>query len=340
MFLGHALFAFAAVALVADWYGFRGRRALVLGCIAGAFAAIPDVDVAYVALALDVGQVAAAADAEAFWAATNEVHRTITHSLVVAVVAGPAFGLWSWRRPGASQAGRIGALALLIGLVGVANAVSGPSGALVMGLFVLAGLAVSTAAASTEIQPRTVAALAAIGLLSHPWGDLVTGGPPALFYPFNLDVVGERVLLHADPTLHLLGAFAIELAAIWLAALAVVRTTDLSLARLVDRRALVGVAYGPAALVLAPPTLAVSYHFVFSIIPIGVVCGGLSTGIPGGVFGPALGQRPLRRLAWPRIPMSLADLSSREVCGIVLTGLTGVTVALGSYAAVHLLIGG
>ncbi len=335
MFVGHALLAFAAVALVADWYGYRGRRAVALGCMAGAFAAIPDVDVAYAAFALDVGQVAAAADAEMFWAATNEVHRTITHSLVIAVVAPPAFGLWAWRGEG-SRAGRIGALAVVLGLVGVAHAVTGASGTLVMALFGLAGLAVATVAATMGIRPRTVAALAAVGLLSHPWGDLVTGGPPALFYPFTPDVVGERVLLHADPTLHLLGAFAIELAAIWLAAWAIVRATDLTWSGLIDRRSLVGVAYGPAALVLAPPTLAVSYHFVFSIIPIGIVCGGLSGGMSGRMVGPGLG---LRR-GWPRIPRSVSDRSAHDMLGMVLTGLTGITVALLSYATVYLLIGG
>lgn len=336
MFLGHALLAFAVAALVAHWRGWSGHRALTVGVVAGAFGAIPDVDIAYAAITLNVGEVAAAADPEAFWDATRGVHRTITHSIVVAVPAAAAFGLWAVRArdsPATRWAARGVAVLVLAALVGVAYAASGLPGGVVMGMFALAGLAVATAGTvATDLRPHTVALAAVAALLSHPWGDLLTGAPPGLFYPFEAGVIGERVLLHGDPTVHLLGAFAVELAAVWLAALAVVRISGPSWRELVDRRAAVGVAYGTAAVVLTPPTLAVSYQFVFSIVPVGVVCGGLSArSIDLGLSG--RNWTPFRP---PFTRPERGDLG-RSALRVVLTALAGITVALASYAAVYLL---
>jgi len=350
VFTGHALLAFALAVLIADWRGWPGRRALIVGMAAGAFAAVPDVDIAYAAVTLDVGAVAAHADPEAFWDATRGVHRTITHSLVVSVVAGGAFGLWAVRTRDPQlplpfvgavtlprRLPRLVAIAALALLVVVAYGASGPAGGVVMGLFALAGVVVATTCATmTDLRPRILALAAIGGLVSHPWGDLVTGAPPGLFYPFELGILGERVLLHSDPTLHLLGAFAIELATVWLAAVAIVRVLGLSLPALVDRRALAGAAYGIAAVVLTPPTLSVSYQFVFSIIPIGVVCGGLSASSAGmRLSDPLRGAGPLSMFRWRHGHRRTA---LKHTLRIVLTALAGITVALVSYAVVYTLL--
>jgi len=327
VFLGHALLAFALAALVADWRGWSARRALTLGLVAGAFAAIPDVDVAYAAVALDVGALNAASVTQpaTFWDATRDVHRTMTHSLIVSLLAGPAFGLWAVKRTGSPltrAAGRGVSALVLAGLVGAAYFVSGPLGGVVMGMFAVAGVGVATLCRiTTEFPARTVALAATAGLLSHPWGDLVTGAPPRLFYPFDVGVFDGRVLLHGDPTIHLLGAFAIELSVAWLAALTIARVAGFSMGELVDRRALAGVAYGVAAVAMAPPTLEVSYHFVFSILSVGVVSAGVST------RPTAVPSASELRQQFGRHPALLAA---------TVTALTGVTAALAGYAAVYL----
>jgi hypothetical protein len=129
-------------------------------------------------------------------------------------------------------------------------------------------------------------------------------------------------VLHPDPTLHLLGAFAIELATVWLALAVVCRVTDRSIRASVDRRAAVGAAYGLAALATTPPTLEVSYHFVFSILGAGLLCGVVRDG------------------SRPSIPRS-SDRglpSSDGVLEVGLTALAAVTVALAAYAAVYLFV--
>ncbi|WP_336023653.1 metal-dependent hydrolase [Halobellus salinisoli] len=328
MFVGHALLAFALAVLFAEWRGWPARNALFLGIVTGLFAALPDIDVVYALAAIDGGRFlgGGSVDPEVFWSAANAVHRSMTHSLLVAAVAGPAAGLWAVRHapPRRKWLARTGAVTLLLGLVAVATAVSGPLGTLVMGAFVVGGAALATLAARrTPLSPRQIALAATAGLLTHPWGDLVTGEPPRLLYPLQFTVFDGRVALHPDPTIHLLGAFALELAVVWLAVLAVVRLTDRSVRLFSDRTAALGATYGAAAIVLAPPTLDVSYHFVFSILAVGSVCG---------------------VLAWYRsMPPLYAVIGTdrfdprafRPDLAFVAIALAGTTVALVGYAVVY-----
>jgi membrane-bound metal-dependent hydrolase YbcI (DUF457 family) len=283
VFVGHALLAFALAVLAADWRGWPRRRALQFGLLAGAFAALPDVDVVYAVATVDVGRLlgigpATGVDPSAFWAATEAVHRSMTHSLVVAAVAAPAFGLWALRgTAGRERLARALAVGLLAGLVGVAAAASGALGGIVIGVFVVVGLAVATAGRRwNDLSAGYVGLAAGVGLLSHPWGDLVTGEPPGLLYPFEAGLLDGRIVLHADPTVHLLSAFALELAVVWLALLAVVRVSEPSVATLSDPTAVVGATYGIGALVLVPPTIDAAYPFVGSILAVGVACGCLA----------------------------------------------------------------
>jgi hypothetical protein len=260
-------------------------------------------------------------------------------------VAGTAFGLWAVRGSGAGssrepgsgssrsanpRSGRIAtvshgvAAVVFVALVVGSYAASGTLGGIVMGSFVAVGVGIATLCrARTAFSGRTVGIAAVAGLLSHPWGDLVTGEPPKLFYPFDVRFLDGRVLLHGDPTVHLLGAFTLELAVVWLAAIAVAVVTGRSWRRSIDRRAALGGVYGVAAVAMAPPTLEVSYHFVFSILSVGLVCGGLS--------------------ARARSASPVAALRDRldppvSLLGVVFTVLGGVTVALAGYVAVYALV--
>lgn len=347
MFLGHALLAFALAVLVAEWRGWPAHRALALGIATGAFAALPDVDVLYAVFAMDPGQLVSGTQIRPseFWGTAHGVHRSMTHSLVAAAVAGSAFGLWTIRgRATVDESGRTRlasrwnvrdrrtlassavAIAALGALVASSALASGAVGGFVMAAFVLVGLAIATLSREyLGLSPAVVGVAAVAGIASHPWGDLVTGEPPALLYPFDVPLVTERLVLSADPTLHLLGAFAIELAAIAIAAVVLARHAGLAPHRLVDRRAGIGALYGAAAVVMVPPTIHLSYHFVFSILTVGVVCGGI------------------RRSQ--RDPYSFRALYHRLVgdpeaaLRTTFTALAGIAVALVSYAAVYVALG-
>jgi membrane-bound metal-dependent hydrolase YbcI (DUF457 family) len=266
MFVGHALLAFALGALAAWWLGLSRERAVQLGIVAGLFAATPDVDIVYAPFGLLVGA-AENLTADGFWETANVVHRGPTHSLLLGTALAVAAGLWATE----SRPARAVSLAIGAGLVVLTGAVSGPVAALVMVVFVAAVLAVATVAVSRDISPRTVTALALLGLLSHPFGDLFTGGPPPFLYPFDVTLVAERVLLHPDPTTHLLAAFAIELAAVWLAVWTYVHLRGYTLTGLVRPRAALGIGYAAAVLFLPAPTLEQSAYFVFSVLALGVI---------------------------------------------------------------------
>lgn len=330
--LGHALLAFALVALLAHRRGWAPRRATGIGVVAAAFATIPDVDMLYALSGLastDVdllgaGTALAAGDVgtlftvtSAFWGTSTVAHRTMTHSLVIAIPAAAAFAVATARTRRGPASGL--AAATLVGICGVSYWVSGSLGLLIVTTFVVAGTVVAAATYRwTAFSGQHVFGAAVVGLVSHPFGDVVTGEPPALLYPLDTRVLDGRVALHDDATLHLLGAFAVELAVVWLAVLAVATVWNLRLREAVHPAAGLGVAYAAALLWLPPPTLSVSYHFVFSILGVGT-----TLGAPAWRRGDGPGWLPVDR---------------QKVWAFTVTATAAVSLALAAYAAGYLLV--
>jgi membrane-bound metal-dependent hydrolase YbcI (DUF457 family) len=266
MFVGHGLLAFSLVALAADRWGLPRARALTVGALAALFATVPDVDVVYAPVGLLLRSVNSLGP-DVFWETANVIHRGPTHSLVMGTVLAVAVALWvSGRDPA-----RVLSVGVVGGLVAIATLFSGVVGGLVVLVYGLGGLAVALLTERLAVDARQALAVALVGLLSHPFGDLFTGSPPPLLYPFEVSLVAERVLLHPDPTGHLLAAFAVELATVWLAVWTYARLNGHTLRALVYPRASLGVGYAVAAFVLPAPTLDQSAHFVFSVLALGAV---------------------------------------------------------------------
>lgn len=322
MFVGHALLAFALVGGGGRLAGWSRERALAVGALAGAFAAVPDVDIVYAILGpLTAATANPLALADSFWATGSLVHRSVTHSVVVAPVVAAAAALWVGRERLVSVGG-IGALSLVGGFVVAALLVGGVVEAAVACAFGIAALGVATAASRRlQMDPKVVFATALFGFVSHPLGDLFTGEPPALLYPVWVAPVGERVALSADPTVHLLGAFAIELATVWLALGVGLHLTG-ARAR-VAPRATLGAGYAAVLPVIPLPTLDLSYPFVFSLLAVG-----------------ALGLAPHIRLGAKRAETSgetaIPRVRRPESATALLTAVTTVTVAWGAYTAAYL----
>ncbi|PSQ25395.1 hypothetical protein BRD03_14295 [Halobacteriales archaeon QS_9_68_17] len=330
--VGHALLAFALVAGALSLTGYARERALTVGLVAGGFAAVPDADMAYALVGLlgaDYGSVLAVT--ESFWATSTVVHRSVTHSLVVAVPAAAAVALWTADASSplaASQSAsdrldrgtalRAVGVAFAVGLVAAALWVTGPLAAVVMAVFLLAGLLVATLAdAYGDLGPRAVFGAALVGLWSHPWGDLLTGEPPLMLYPLSDAVLVERLALSADPTVHLLGAFGFELATVWLAAAVYCRLSGRSLPAYVRRRAALGAAYGAAA----PVGVAVAAPYRWPRSPLSRVRRENWVTDTDGL------RASLHPAAWPA--------SADDALAAGLTGLAGLSAALLAYAAAY-----
>ena len=326
MFVGHGLLAFALVAGLARLRGWRPDRALSVGLLAGAFATLPDVDMVYapVGLLLAADPGGPLATAQAFWAAGNLVHRAVTHSLVVA----PLVALGARAVADGDRRRRTAGGGFLLALPVVALAVSGPLGSAVTTVFVAGAALLAFVGRRYGLGPSAVGAAALAGLLTHPFGDLFTGEAPAMLYPLSTASTVERVVLHPDPTLHLLGALGIELATAWLALFVYLAVghgvagrygTDQppgitgELRRVVAGRAGLGAGFAATAFLLPAPTLDVSYHFVFPLLGLGLV---VALPTPRAIRGPS--ARPVRAAA---------------------TGLAAVTVATLAYAAVYATVG-
>jgi membrane-bound metal-dependent hydrolase YbcI (DUF457 family) len=273
MMVGHAALAFAIAASVAHALGWRRDRVLAIGLVTAGFAVVPDADMVY-ALSGLTGEVTGAVDAATdFWGASTLVHRSVTHSLVLAIPAGLLFACLGARGKRRRSA-HVVAAGLAIGLVALALTVSGLLGAFVTLAFVAAGATVATVARwRTNLSPRAILAAAWLGLLTHPWGDLFTGEPPAFLYPFDVTLFPSRVPLHGDPTMHLLAVFGVELAAVWFAIAVLDGFLEIPLVGAVERKAWLGLGYAGATMILPPPTVDFSYPFVFSILGLGTLFG-------------------------------------------------------------------
>ncbi|MDX1746914.1 MAG: metal-dependent hydrolase [Halobacteriales archaeon] len=304
MIVGHAALAFAVVAYASNRFGLSRERALTLALVAAGFAVVPDVDMAYAVVGtVQSGATGVWSATDAFWGSSQAVHRLATHSLVVAIPAILAFGLVTRDRLGQLTAGVI-----LVGVVILGGLASGPLAAATLVLFAIGGVLVATIASRAGLGTRAVLATAGVGLLLHPFGDVFTGTSPLLLYPVDLRVLPPRVALHPDPTVNLLAVFGLELATIWLAVGAASTLEIIDLPSSLDPRGAIGAGYALAVFVLPPPTLDVSYHFVFSILAVGTV-----------------GIVPISR------PFDRADLATAAI-----TALLAVTLGGFGYAVTYL----
>lgn len=306
--VGHAALAFALGALVASRLGVANDRALLFGVAAGAFAVVPDLDIGYAFVNLAQADLSSASGIpEVFWGAGNKVHRGMTHSLLVGGAGAIAFGLVAYR-----GALRVAGLVALVGMVAATLALVGPLEAAVLVTFVLGGVVVAEVARRRHLEPNAVLAAALIGVLSHPFGDLFTGTAPQLLYPLDIRLLPTRVVLSADPTMHLLAVFALELATVWLAFVAYSRLSDTPLWPHVHPRAVLGAGYAAVVIALPPPTLDVSYHFVVTVLAVGTV----------GVFD-----------------LPVPDLRSAESRRtMLLTGLAAISLGLLAYTVAYLIV--
>jgi len=308
--VGHAALAFALGAWLAERAGIAARKALLIGVFAGAFAIVPDADMGYAFVGIaTAGTTDLSVLQQTFWDAGLTVHRGMTHSLVIGFCSAVGFGLLAARGPSRLLGG-----GLLGSGVVATTAFVGLLEAGVMVSFVVAGAAVALIASRAGLSSRTVFGVALVGLLTHPFGDLFTGTAPTLLYPFDIRLLPSRVMLSGDPTIHLIGAFAIELATVWLAILVYSRLRGFPVGERIHPGAAAGLVYAGVVLFLPPPTLDVSYHFVYSVLAVSSV--GLLTDLP----------RPdLRRSC------------SRQT--VFLTGLTAATLALVSYSVSYVFVG-
>lgn len=307
--VGHAALAFAIVAWLALRADFTRERALLVGITAGAFAMVPDVDMGYAIVGLaTAGSTSPSVLLDTFWDAGLTVHRGMTHSLLIGGLAAVGFGLVAYR--GVTSATGV---AVLVGMAAATAVLIGALNGGVIGLFVIAGAAVALGARRAGVEPRHVFGASLVGVLTHPFGDLFTGTAPTLLYPLDVRLLPTRVTLSADPTLHLLGAFAIEVATVWLALAVYLQLRDQPIRAHIGRRAVLGAGYAAAVVALPPPTLSISYQFVFSVLAVGLICASADHPLP-----------------------DLRSVQSRQT--VLSTGLAAVTVAWVAYAVAYVTV--
>lgn len=296
MFVGHEFLAFAIAGWVTLRLGGDDRAARHAGFVAAVAALLPDLDIGY-AVATYAVAVAGGTPLgwEPFWGVANATHRIVTHTLPTGGVATLAFGavvavVRRQRRAGARSRSRserattvaLGGLATVAAamlLSGFRAAVSPAAAVVAAGFLACVAATGWLLATRTGLSTPGMTAAAGIGFLSHPFGDVFLAAPPPLFSPFGPPVWTGRVALSADPTLDLLGVLFAELATVWAGLAVFSRVAGDRIGQggrvrdAIDRRAGVGLAYAPAALILPRPTVVDAHILGATIVPLAAIVG-------------------------------------------------------------------
>lgn len=320
MYLGHALLAFTLVAFVAHGVGLKRTRAIGIGVLAGAFAFVPDIDTVYTAyVVIQAGPEQLFPTPKYVW--TDEswvVHRALTHSLLVGATATGAVWLSAasarrlkyatWTRLGFG----IASSGILGGLIWLGFSLDGWPGVATITLYLVFAGVLTGVALRYPFDPNHIAGAAAVGLLTHPFGDVFMGRPPIFIYPVGREPIFETVTLAPDATINLVGLVLLEVFLAWCAVWVLSRIQGWPIRTRIDPLALVGLGFALAVPVIRPPTLEVAYHFMFATIATGVVVG--------------VGARFTRRGS----QQSLGDF--------LITALAAVTLATLAYLGVYLVL--
>jgi membrane-bound metal-dependent hydrolase YbcI (DUF457 family) len=309
MFVGHSAIAFVLGSMLAYILGYNNEKIIGFGVLAGAFAIVPDLDMGYAFIGiLKSGATDISTLQEEFWASGLVVHRGITHSLVIGLFGSLSFGLIAFNK----SIKALGFLILIVLMI-LTLIYNGLLEFAVIVTFSIGGVFISSISRYANANPIMILYCSFIGILSHPFGDIFTGSSPELLYPLDFRILPTRVLLSSDPTLHFLGAFTIELLAIWLAFGVYIKLQNHNIRQYIHYYvATLGIFYSITIISLPPPTLSVSYHFVFTIILAGII------GILAEIPNPKVHSKQSRRR-------------------IFLTGLSVITVGLISYSTVYLI---
>jgi len=279
MFIGHAFLALALGLLVGRLAGFSDRSVLVLGLVAAGSAVLPDLD-----LLVSLGSVAGVltdsmiGSWEGYWSVSNQIHRDVSHTLIGGTGTALALaGAAVWVRAfAAGQRGRmgggigIGLLGIFLPLLLLGSSVDAVGwigfsfvliGAIVFGAFV---------ASRTDLGTNAILGGALLGQWLHPFTDIFLGQPPAMFYPFESQILAESVVLASDPTISLLGVTMAELTAVWIGVIAISRVQGYKVRALINRFAAIGVAFPLVMLALPRPTMADAHWLGFPLAPFGL----------------------------------------------------------------------
>lgn len=341
MFVGHEFLAFAIAGWVALRLGGDDRAARHAGFVAAVAALLPDLDIGY-AVATYAVAVAGGTPLgwEPFWGVANATHRVVTHTLPTGGVATLAFGavvavVRRQRRAGARSRSRserattvaLGGLATVAAamlLSGFRAAVSPAAAVVAAGFLACVAATGWLLATRTGLSTPGMTAAAGIGFLSHPFGDVFLAAPPPLFSPFGPPVWTGRVALSADPTLDLLGVLFAELATVWAGLAVFSRVAGDRIGQggrvrdAIDRRAGVGLAYAPSAVVLPRPTIADAHILGATVVPFAAIVG-----------------------VWAGVASSRRDTAEHNAHGStsiyvgVVGGVTALTLAAVAYTAVY-----
>lgn len=265
MIVGHAMVGFVVSVMIARKLSMSRDQQLAVGLTAMAFAVLPDFDlIVGVIGVVESGLQGISQTQQEFWTDGLKYHRGLTHSILFGLVSATIFSLISY-----GDRNRLLGLALAIVVLLISAVSLGVLQSIVVFSYIISGIVITLIVRKYNDMRNIVVISSFTGVITHPFGDVFTGTSPQLLSPLSINVLPDIVLVSQEPTLHLLFVFILELSTVWAFVYTYLKINEESVWTYIPVYTMVGVLYGFTSMIIQPPTLEVSYHFVFSIIALG-----------------------------------------------------------------------
>ncbi len=273
MYLGHAFLAFALTLTIGHFLNIDDRHLPVLGGVAAGYGTLPDVDLWRTIYVYLQSRPTSLFPTQVYvWEHSWVVHRTATHSLIIATITIILIAIYThtrhhdgWQKAGGDAA----TIVIAGGLIWHELQAGGTPAGVTMTVFLTGALLLAHFGLQYAVTPWETAGVAAVGLLTHPFGEYWMGNPPPLLYPLSTDPPIGEIFLAADPVVHFLTAITIELALLWTCIILTTQTTPttIEIQNSISPLAAIGITALAFSSILAipPPTFAEAYQFTTTL---------------------------------------------------------------------------
>jgi hypothetical protein len=211
MIVGHAPLAFVSVVIVLfSFTNFSRQKIVYFGLVAGIASIIPDIDILFpLASIFLIDEFSLANIISQFWTVAEQQHRFATHSIII-LGSSSCITIAQMLLPKRVQKYSVPFTLLAIFISPISLPIQLITSSTIITLYIL------RSHTQKLLSIRELGLAFTIGFIIHPIGDMFTGTPPTILYPFT-DILELTRVSFGNPTVHFGAVFILEIGSLILA---------------------------------------------------------------------------------------------------------------------------
>lgn len=220
MIIGHAPLAFVSVVIVLlSFTDFPRQKIVYFGLVAGIASVLPDIDILFpLASIVLVDDFSLANIISQFWMVAEQQHRFATHSIII-LGGSSCITITQMFLPKRVQKYSVPFTLLAIFISPISLPIQLIMSSTITTLYIL------RSHTRKILSVRELGLFFTIGFIIHPIGDMFTGTPPTILYPFT-DILELTRVSFGNPTLHFGIVFIFEIGSLILSFLLLAYLTE------------------------------------------------------------------------------------------------------------------